>query len=245
MKSFSRRSPNNASTSTPWHASYQTRFLAALAGTLLLIVMLVHLPIRPATPQLGWRVDQPDERIQLQELASEKETPESSARIVNAEVPPTVQSQPAPSEPTREPVAQTLSEPEQTPEPEREESPEIYQLSALGPSADRPRIKGGAGTFFLRINYPEEARRKGIEGRVILDFIVDKDGHTHDIIVRKSLHPLCDSSAVRALRDTRFVPGKRLGKPVNVRMRLPVRFRLIGATDQALATDKREASGGS
>jgi protein TonB len=89
---------------------------------------------------------------------------------------------------------------------------------------------GGAGSFYLSIDYPEEARRRGIQGRVILDFIVNAQGRTQDVRVLQSLHPLCDSSAVAALKRTRFVPGKRNGEAIPVRMRLPVRFQLVNLT---------------
>lgn len=240
----SRGSPDTTGSPPSWRASYHTRFLVALAGTLLLIVTLVHLPIHRTAPRMGWRVAESDERIHLQELMQETEASEGAPQVAHHDVPPTVHVDPAPAEPPQEPVADARPPADSSPEPDEDQSG-IYHLSALGPAADRPRIVGGAGNFFLRINYPEEARRQGIEGRVILDFVVDTEGRTRDVTVHKSLHPLCDSAAVRALRDTRFVPGRRAGEPVPVRMRLPVRFRLLGATNQSLATDNQESSGGS
>jgi protein TonB len=106
----------------------------------------------------------------------------------------------------------------------------------MGPNNQRPQIVGGRGSFYLSIEYPEEARRQGIQGRVILDFVVDVDGRTQDIRVLKSLHPLCDSSAVAALERTRFIPGQRDGEKIPVRMRLPVRFQLVNLTAEQEST---------
>ncbi len=221
----------------PRRAPYATRLLAALAAVLLLMLLLVHLPVQRVLPAVGWGVQAPHARIALHELAQE----DASSRPIHPEAAPVVAAdRPPPG--AQEEAAQTTA-PQAAAAQQRDSassataSSDVYPLSALGPSADRPRIEGGPGRLFLRIDYPAEARRKGIEGRVVLNFVVDTEGRTRDIAVHQSLHPLCDSSAVRALRDTRFVPGRRLDEPVNVRMRLPVRFRLVGQPDPALASD--------
>jgi TonB family protein len=78
----------------------------------------------------------------------------------------------------------------------------------------------------LHIQYPPAAREKGIEGRMELTFTVDRDGDTRNIIVSESLHPLCDSAAVDALRSVRFRPATYKGTNIPVRMSLPIRFQL-------------------
>ena len=91
-----------------------------------------------------------------------------------------------------------------------------------------PSIVGGLGSYYINIAYPQEAVDANIQGRLILRFVVDVDGSTHSIDVIKSLHPLCDSAAVRAVRLTTFTPGVQNGVPVPVRMSLPVVFRIVG-----------------
>ena len=93
---------------------------------------------------------------------------------------------------------------------------------------DPPSIRGGLGAYYINIEYPPEAVEQEIEGRLVLRFVVGTDGRARDILVTESLHPLCDSAAVRALRQTTFAPGRQDGKKVSVRMQLPVRFRLVG-----------------
>lgn len=101
------------------------------------------------------------------------------------------------------------------------------QEAALDYAEQMPDIVGGVGAFYINIIYPEEAARQGIEGRLLLQFTVETDGRPTNIQVLKPLHPLCDSAAVRALRETSFIPGKQNGVRVRVNMRLPVRFQLI------------------
>ncbi|HET6567735.1 MAG TPA: energy transducer TonB [Rhodothermales bacterium] len=90
-----------------------------------------------------------------------------------------------------------------------------------------PQVVGGLGAFYINIQYPEKARLAGIEGQLVLSFVVEANGVPSEIHVDDGLHPLCDSAAVRALRATRFVPVRQNGKYVRIRMRLPVRFKLI------------------
>jgi protein TonB len=90
-----------------------------------------------------------------------------------------------------------------------------------------PEVQGGMGALYLNIDYPEAARKAGIQGRVVLRFVVERNGSVEHVDVVESLHPLCDSAAVRAVRNTSFVPGRQNGHRVRVRMSLPIRFRLV------------------
>ncbi|MFO8100341.1 MAG: energy transducer TonB [Salinibacter sp.] len=90
-----------------------------------------------------------------------------------------------------------------------------------------PQLIGGLGAYYLQIHYPEPARRKGIQGRLMLRFDVTETGRAVDIDVSAPLHPLLDSTAVRALRAVRFRPATQHGVPVSMSMKLPVRFRIL------------------
>lgn len=108
----------------------------------------------------------------------------------------------------------------------------VRSVAALGPDSSKPRILGGMKKLYLDIEYPEDARRRGIQGRVILDFIVHESGRVSNISVLQSLSPSCDSAVVRALNGTTFVPAQVNDEPVSVRMALPVRFLLIDETEE-------------
>jgi protein TonB len=89
-----------------------------------------------------------------------------------------------------------------------------------------PVLMGGLSGLQQQISYPVIARRAGIEGRVFLQFIVEKDGTPSNIAVIRGIGAGCDEEAVRALEHARFRPGKQRGRPVRVKMSLPVNFRL-------------------
>jgi len=80
-----------------------------------------------------------------------------------------------------------------------------------------------------RIRYPAQARSDGVEGRVFVQFVVDREGAARAPRVTRGVHPDLDAEAVRVVRETSFTPGRQRGEPVCVQMSLPVTFRLGGA----------------
>jgi protein TonB len=96
-----------------------------------------------------------------------------------------------------------------------------------------PHYPGGdqARFYFLRthISYPEDARKKGIQGVVIIVFVIEEDGSVSNIKVTKSIGGGCDEEAVRVIRSMPlWEPGKRSGRPVRVLVRMPIVFRIPG-----------------
>ena len=77
------------------------------------------------------------------------------------------------------------------------------------------------------IKYPSICQEQGIQGRVIVQFVVEKDGSITDVQVIKAINPYLDKEAVRVVSTMpKWSPGKQRGKPVRVRFTLPVTFRL-------------------
>lgn len=233
-----------------WHSArtaldaYSIRMSFGLVLSLLMMVVLTRMPIYSAPEgQLGWGPRGAQERIHLTDLAqtTPDETPPPTPQA--SDVPVTVHSDPRSApESSQDESEQDEALQEDSAPTEPQKTYTATELATLGPSGEQPEIIGGPGSLYLNIEYPEEARRQGIQGRVILDFVVDTEGRTQNIRVTKSLHPLCDSSAVAALERTRFVPGKRNGEPVPVRMRLPVRFRIVNLTAQNDTAEKTNSS---
>lgn len=94
-----------------------------------------------------------------------------------------------------------------------------------------PSPVGGMSSFFnfvrKNLKYPNQARRMRIEGRVFVQFIVDKDGALTEVTVVKGIGAGCNEEAVRVMSMApKWNPGKQRGKPVKVRMILPIHFRL-------------------
>lgn len=110
-------------------------------------------------------------------------------------------------------------------EPE-EEVDEIFTIVE-----DQPEYPGGINEFYKfvanNMRYPVQARRMGIEGRVFVQFVVQKDGSLQEIQVIKGIGAGCDEEAVRVIKKSKnWKPGKQRGRAVKVRMIIPIVFRL-------------------
>ena len=94
-----------------------------------------------------------------------------------------------------------------------------------------PSFPGGISGLRTYLNqnirYPAEAQENCVQGRVVVSFVVGKDGHISDVTVLRSVDPSLDKEAIRVVRNMpRWTPGKQGGEPVRVRYNVPVSFRL-------------------
>jgi TonB family protein len=102
-----------------------------------------------------------------------------------------------------------------------------------------PEAEGGMKTFYSHIrsemSYPSEALQKRIEGRVDVQFVVEKNGSLSDVKIIKGIGAGCDDEARRAIRNApSFKPGNQRGKPVRVAMVVPILFKIDeGVTDNS------------
>ncbi len=191
-----------------------------MIASLAVMLAVVHLPLTPEPAAVGWHVAERS-TIDVSSIQfSEDRTP--GVPVTTFEDPESDRDEPDGEAnldaEAGEETASTHSEPRH-----------ITGLRVVETAPQMPRIVGGLGAFYVHIDYPEEAVEQQIEGRLVLNFTVNTDGETEDIRVSESLHPLCDSAAVAALRKTRFIPGRSNGELVPLRMRLPVRFRLVSS----------------
>ncbi|MCP9292743.1 MULTISPECIES: energy transducer TonB [Gracilimonas] len=104
---------------------------------------------------------------------------------------------------------------------EQEEEEEIFVVVE-----QMPELIGGLAAVQKHITYPEMALKAGIEGRVVVQFLIDKEGNVLDPIVVRGIGGGCDEEALKAVQKVKFKPGKQRGQPVIVRYSLPVAFRL-------------------
>ena len=96
---------------------------------------------------------------------------------------------------------------------------------------EMPEFPGGSEKFMEylsgNITYPEDAKEKGISGRVFIQFVIEKDGSVSNVKVMKGIGGGCDEEAVRVVKAMpKWKPGKQKGKPVRVNYILPVSFKL-------------------
>ena len=94
-----------------------------------------------------------------------------------------------------------------------------------------PKFMGGDAELMKylssNLKYPTIAIESNIQGRVVLKFVVRKDGNIDNVQVLRTLDPSCDKEAMRVLKTMpKWVPGMQNGRPVDVYFTLPVLFRL-------------------
>ncbi|MFB6099574.1 MAG: energy transducer TonB [Salinibacter sp.] len=215
--------------------AYPVRMMLGLVASLSLMIVLVRLPLQPAVNRVGWSTHSSPERIMLTDVSTP--SPENKEAADHEKNAPPQKDAPPPTK------IRTISPNEASPPVSAEASgsgadstrrdsawsdtyDDVQSIAELGTKDSPPQIVGGMGTLYLHIRYPEKARERGIQGTLKLEFTVERDGSVTDVEVVKSLHPLCDSAAVKGIRSVRFVPAKQNGTPVPIRLRLPVEFRL-------------------
>ena len=116
----------------------------------------------------------------------------------------------------------------------------------VSPSAPKPAVQNGEtftvveqmpeypggmkalmGYLAENIQYPAECQKAGIQGRVIVQFVVKADGSLDNFEIKRSVNPLLDAEALRVIKTTpKWKPGTQHGKPVDVKFTIPVTFSL-------------------
>lgn len=94
-----------------------------------------------------------------------------------------------------------------------------------------PGFPGGEAARITYLNenikYPQMARESGIQGRVFVTFVVERDGSVTDVKVLRGIGGGCDEEAVRVIKNMpKWDPGKQRGKPVRVQFNMPILFKL-------------------
>ena len=137
-------------------------------------------------------------------------------------------------EPERQPEEQTEGEPgdDDLPETEieagNEKDDEVVSLQVV---EDLPQFPGGPLEFIKwltrNLKYPAQAKLLRQQGKVVAEFIVNKDGSVTDVNIVKSLNPACDREALRVLRMMpRWTAGVQNDKPCRTKVCIPIVFKL-------------------
>ena len=122
----------------------------------------------------------------------------------------------------------------------RDTTDEVYEVAD-----EQPELIGGLEGIQERLEYPELQRRAGVEGRSVLQFVVETDGTVGELqVIRSSGNDGLDRAALAAVREARFRPGRQDGEPVRVRFALPVTFRLPGDGETGAERAERMAPRG-
>lgn len=208
------------------------KFYIITLETALVIVLLIFL----GAFKINWAVEpEKIELVETQEVVEMKEVIQTEQ--TKAPPPP-----PRPAVPVEVPNDEIIEEqaisidaelnledklevppPPEEPEKEEEDASDFFVVVEK-----MPELKGGLASIQNKIKYPELARKAGIEGRVIVQFIVNEKGKVENPVVLRGIGGGCDKEALRVVRQAEFSPGMQRGRPVRVRYTLPVIFRLEG-----------------
>ncbi len=112
-----------------------------------------------------------------------------------------------------------------------EEKPKEEETKVFDVVEQMPQFPGGQQALFeylsKHIKYPVIAEENGVQGRVIVTFVVERDGSITDVKVVKSVDPSLDKEATRVVKGMpHWIPGKQNGSAVRVKYTVPVTFRL-------------------
>lgn len=118
-------------------------------------------------------------------------------------------------------IKEAVAQPEPKPEVEK-----VFDVVEQMPS-----FPGGPSALMEwlsnNVKYPVVAQENGVQGRVVVSFVVERDGSITDVKVVRGVDPSLDREASRVVRDMpRWIPGKQNGSAVRVKYNVPVAFRL-------------------
>lgn len=85
---------------------------------------------------------------------------------------------------------------------------------------------GGIAAILKNVHYPEIAKRAGIQGKVLVKAFINEKGTVTDASIIKGIGSGCDIAALAAVKNTKFIPGKKDGKDVKVQITVPILFKL-------------------
>jgi len=213
------------------------RFLIGLVVALACLYVALEFTITPDDP-----LDDPDllEMLSNDEELSSLMRPENELLLApKTEPKPTqklVVAEAEESEPLRQDEEQVETDadgdmealPDSQPEPPAPPSDEVLSFRVV---EDLPQFPGGPVEFMKwltrNLKYPEVVKEQKKQGKVVAEFIVNKDGSVTDVKIVKSLHPACDREVLRVLRMMpRWTAGIQNDQPCRTKVCIPVIFRL-------------------
>ncbi|MDX1672500.1 MAG: TonB family protein [Balneolaceae bacterium] len=206
---------------------YYGVFLELSIITVLLgFIALVNLEIRPQPREITYKEVQ--ETVHMEEIVRSKQ--EKRPSVPRPYVPVEV--------PDDEIVAEEIIEfdaeldfdlelelPPEPVDPQKENNEE-KEYNFFVAVEQMPELIGGLKWIQERIKYPAQARMAGIEGRVIIQFIVSEEGKVLHPRVIRGIGGGCDEEALRVVKKARFRPGRQRDLPVKVQFAIPVIFKL-------------------
>jgi periplasmic protein TonB len=184
--------------------------LAALVLTALLVWLMPDIPANP------YRLRQNEEIIWV-DIPDPVDVPIPPIPLAAPRIPPVLEPVPDDHPDTRELIWDPPSF--WDPTPLQPSGPSAYD--SFLPSSTLPKL-----VHQVRADYPEIARRSGLEGTVLVHALVDVNGRVDKVKLIQGVHPILDKAALEAARKCQFTPARQREIKVKVWVAIPYRFRL-------------------
>lgn len=213
-----------------WHRGYRLTIEIGFVLALLVVILFFHIPMRTGQG-LEIRVGE-QEMVSMEEIQQTTQ-PEKPPPPPRALAPIVVPDESLPEDmdlnldaslDIDDEVALPTGPPPPPPDEPEEEVAEEEEIFVV--VEEMPTLVGGIERLYELIEYPAIARQAGMEGMVVVQFVVTPDGLPADPVVARSAGEALDRAAIDAVMKLTFTPGKQRGRPVPVRFAIPVRFRL-------------------
>ncbi len=205
--------------------NYKRNFMISVAATLILLIIIFRVQFNP---EAGMQVEEVErEVIQMEDIiqTEQEHQPPPPERPRTPEVVPDdqiVEDEIFDFEGDIDDGPGDLPPPPPPPEEEEEEE----ELEYFEVVEDMPEIIGGMDALYDVLEYPEMARRAGVEGTVAVRFIVDEQGNVINPEIMRGVGAGLDEAALNAVQQVSFNPGRQRGRPVPVRFTIQIRFQL-------------------
>jgi len=203
------------------------RMFVQIGMALSLVLLIVAVQLDYSTGQ-NFQVDlQEQETVEMEEIQQteqQNEPPPPPKPPVPVEVPnnETIENEDVDFDASLD-LDQSLDTNQGPPAPDEEEEEEEDEIFVV--VENQPEC-GGVEALQQEVEYPDFARKAGIEGRVFVQFVVNEEGQVVQPEVTRGVHKLLNEEALRAVQQLDCKPGQQRGNAVKVRMSLPVTFRL-------------------
>jgi TonB family protein len=205
-----------------FNLSRERLYLIAFVLTLGVLILL-NLPTDSDEPSKEVNVEIDWDKPETVAPASKEGKTKNKKLPVQA--PSTKDTLPKPEEPALQ-AAPSIVLPKEEINVEEEKADKIFDVVETQPNP--PGGMSGWNNYLSEnLKYPTQARRMGIEGTVIIVFVINTDGSIQDVEVLRGIGGGCDEEAIKIVRRApKWSPGMQKGKAVRTRMRLPIRFKL-------------------
>ncbi len=205
---------------------YRLFWELGLVISLLIFIGLTKIEFNPEKKELTYKGEQ--EVIQMEEVVQTQQQerpprpprPQVPVEVPNSEIIEDVEINIDAEIDIEEALDMPPPPPQEEVEEEQEEEDFFVSVEKM------PKMKTSLVELQKNIVYPERAQMAGIEGRVIVQFIVNEKGEVENPRVIRGIGGGCDEEAVRVAKLAKFEPGEQRGVPVRVQYTLPILFML-------------------